>query len=27
MFVLGGFYLCLTDAYDWGIQVAAGYEF
>ena len=26
-FLLGGIYTCLTDAYDWGIQVATGYEF
>ncbi|MBP7830848.1 MAG: transporter [Kiritimatiellae bacterium] len=26
-FVLGAGYVCLTDAYDWGATLAAGYEF
>ncbi len=27
VFLSGALYVCLTDAYDWGIQAAAGYEF
>ncbi len=26
-FLAGAGYVCLTDAYDWGFQVASGYEF
>ena len=26
-FLVGAGYVCLTDAYDWGLQVASGYEF
>ncbi|MBU1910096.1 MAG: transporter [Verrucomicrobia bacterium] len=27
LFVLGAGYVCFTDAYDWGAQIAAGFEF
>ena len=27
VFLSGALYLCLTDAYDWGLQLVAGYEF
>ena len=27
LFVVGAVYACLTDAYDWSLQIAAGYEF
>ena len=27
VFLSGALYLCLTDAYDWGLQAVAGFEF